>query len=132
MAENRIIVVDDEAYVATTLASRFRKAGYDVRVANNGQEALDLALQDPPNVLITDFQMPILSGYDMSVKLKADPRTANLPVFMLTARGHRLSAEQLALTNIRQVLSKPFSAIELLAKVQEVCSAGAAATGANQ
>jgi len=127
MPGNRIILVDDEPFITTTLAARFRKAGHDVTVACNGADAFDLAVQNPPDVLITDYQMPVLSGYEMSVKLKADPRTANVPLLMLTARGHHLSAEQLALTNIKVLFPKPFSALELLAKVNEICVAKAAA-----
>jgi two-component system phosphate regulon response regulator PhoB len=127
MQKGRLIIVDDEPYVTTTLAARFRKEGFEVRIANNGDEALGLALSSPPDVLITDYQMPVLSGYEMSVKLKADPRTAQLPVVMLTARGHHLSSEQLLMTNIKMVYSKPFSARELVAKVTEILAAEPAA-----
>jgi two-component system phosphate regulon response regulator PhoB len=127
MQKGRLIIVDDEPYVTTTLAARFRKEGFEVRIANNGEEALGLALSSPPDVLITDYQMPVLSGYEMSVKLKADPRTAQLPVVMLTARGHHLSSEQLLMTNIKMVYSKPFSARELVAKVTEILAAEPAA-----
>jgi two-component system phosphate regulon response regulator PhoB len=134
MHKGRLILVDDEPYVTSTLAARFRKEGYEVRTANNGEDAFALAVGSPPDVLITDYQMPVLSGYEMSVKLKTDPRTSQLPVVMLTARGHHLSSEQLLLTNIQVVFSKPFSARELLAKVNQIIAvkpAPIAACGAN-
>jgi CheY-like chemotaxis protein len=120
MQNRRIIIADDETYVTTILAAKLRQAGNDVTTANDGAEAFDLATQDPPNLVITDYQMPVLSGFEMCIKLKQDPRTANVPVLMITARGHHLSPEQLAQTNIRVLFSKPFSARELLAKVDEV------------
>jgi two-component system phosphate regulon response regulator PhoB len=123
MQKGRLILVDDEPYVTTTLAARFRKEGFEVRTANNGEDAFALAVEAPPDVLITDYQMPILSGYEMSVKLKADPRTSQVPVVMLTARGHHLSSEQLGMTNIEVVFPKPFSARELLAKVNQILAA---------
>lgn len=116
----KIILVDDEPYVTTTMASKLRAAGYEVSIANNGEEGFLLAKAAPPEVLITDYQMPVLSGYEMSVKLRADPITAEVPVLMLTARGHHLSSEQLAKTNIKVVYSKPFSARELVNKVKEL------------
>ena len=64
--------------------------------------------------------MPVLSGYEMAVKLKENPETCAIPVLMLTGRGHLLSDEQLARTNIRYLLSKPFSAKSLLAKIDDL------------
>jgi CheY-like chemotaxis protein len=123
----RIILADDEAYVTTILASKLRQRGHDVVTAPNGQQAFELATQSPPDLIITDYQMPILSGYEMSVKLRQDPRTAKVPVLMLTARGHHLSPEQLAATNIKHLAAKPFSARELLEKADEILAASPAA-----
>jgi CheY-like chemotaxis protein len=128
----RIIVADDEVYVTTILASKLRQKGHDVTTAPNGQTAFDLAVQSPPDLIITDYQMPILSGYEMSVKLRQDPRTCGVPLVMLTARGHHLSPEQLAQTNIRHLAAKPFSARELLAKVEQILGAACAASEAQR
>ena len=116
----RIIVADDEAYVTTILASKLRQAGHEVVTVSNGQAAFELAVQNAPNLIITDYQMPLLSGYEMSVKLRQDPRTAGVSLIMLTARGHHLSEEQLAATNIRHLVAKPFSAKDVLAKVNKL------------
>jgi CheY-like chemotaxis protein len=124
----RIIVADDEAYVTTILASKLRQKGHEVTTAPDGQAAFDLATHNPPDLIITDYQMPVLSGYEMSVKLRQDARTTHVPLVMLTARGHHLSAEQMAATNIKHLLSKPFSARELVSKVEEILGVvGAAA-----
>jgi two-component system, OmpR family, alkaline phosphatase synthesis response regulator PhoP len=121
MGIQRIIVVDDESYITTVLATKLRQAGYDVSTAANGEEGFALATAgDPPDLVITDFEMPVLSGFDMSVKLRQHRRTARVPLVMLTARGHALTPAQLAATNIRIVCPKPFSARELLAKVREL------------
>jgi two-component system, OmpR family, alkaline phosphatase synthesis response regulator PhoP len=116
----RIILVDDEAYVTTTLASKLRKVGHEVSVASNGEEGLALVTRNPPDLLITDFEMPLMSGYEMSVKLKSQPGTDEVPVLMLTARGHQLTPTELAKTNIRMLFAKPFSARELVATVQSI------------
>lgn len=114
------MLADDEAYVTTTLAMKLRKAGYEVITASNGEEGFMLASQNLPDLIVTDYQMPILSGFEMAAKLKQEERTAGVPLIMLTARGHHLSAEQLAQTNIRVLLAKPFSAMEVVAKVDEL------------
>jgi two-component system, OmpR family, alkaline phosphatase synthesis response regulator PhoP len=120
MPTKRIILVDDEAYVTKTLAAKLRLAGHEVSVASNGEEGLALVTQNPPDLLITDYQMPFMSGFEMSMKLKQQPATAAVPVLMLTARGHHLTPSELAKTNIRMLLGKPFSARELTAKVEEI------------
>jgi DNA-binding response OmpR family regulator len=120
MTRKRIIVVDDEAYVTSTLASKLRQAGHDVSVAHNGEDGLALVSQQPPDLLITDYQMPLMSGYEMSVKLKEQPVTELVPVLMLTARGHHLTPTELARTNIWMIIDKPFSARELMASVAEI------------
>lgn len=127
MSHRRILLADDEPYITSVLAAKLQQRGDQVAVAGNGDEALTLALEDPPTLIITDYQMPLLSGYEMCVKLKQDPRTATIPVVMLTARGHHLTPEQLALTNIRALIAKPFSAREVLARVDELMEPPAAA-----
>jgi two-component system phosphate regulon response regulator PhoB len=122
-----ILLADDEAYVTSILAGKLRKLGDEVIVASDGQEALDLALAHRPQLVVSDFQMPVLSGYELAVKLKENPATAQIPLLMLTGRGHLLSREQLAMTNIRQLLAKPFSAKALLAKIDELIGPAIAA-----
>src|SRR5207244_9091976 len=115
-----ILLADDEAYVTSILALKLRQLGDDVTVASDGHEAFELACRHRPQIVVSDFQMPMLSGYEMAVKLKQTPETKAIPVLMLTGRGHLLSAEQLSLTNIRQLLEKPFSAKSLLSKITDM------------
>lgn len=116
----RIIVADDEAYIRATLSTKLKQAGHDVSVATDGADALSQATQHPPDLVVTDFQMPGLSGYEMAVQLKEQPSTRDVPVIMITARGHILSPEELARTNIKHLLSKPFSSREVLTRVSEL------------
>jgi CheY-like chemotaxis protein len=116
----RILVADDEAFIVTTVAHKLRERGYEVVTAADGEQARALACESKFDLVLSDFQMPLLSGYDLCVLLRQEPRTAELPVIMLTARGHRLSASQLAQTNIKHLLPKPFSAKDLINKVEEI------------
>jgi CheY-like chemotaxis protein len=121
MGRRTIIVADDEPYLTFMLATRLREHGADVFVANDGEEALSLVRERKPDLLITDFQMPVLSGLDLARRLLADPDTASIPVVLLTARGHSLPAADLVATNIRHLVAKPFSTKELIAIVSELC-----------
>ena len=120
MQPRRILLVDDESYVTSLLASKLERLGDEVHIANDGAEAFELALQIVPDLIVTDFQMPIMSGFELGCRLKLDPITAQIPLIMLTAREHLLSPSDLLKTNVRQLLSKPFSAKELITKIEDI------------
>lgn len=115
-----ILIVDDEAPIVHIIRYKLEREGYEVVTAGDGQEAYDLAQSLNPDLIVTDFQMPVLSGYEMCIKLRASEVTADIPVVMVTARGHKLSPKELAETNIRQMICKPFSARELLVVIGEL------------
>lgn len=115
-----ILVVDDETHILHVVSLKLRNAGFEVLTAENGEEGFDHAVQRVPDLIITDYQMPFMSGLEMCQRLKEDGRTSNVRALMLTARGFSLPIDQLAKTNIVTVLSKPFSPKEILAKVQEL------------
>jgi DNA-binding response OmpR family regulator len=107
-------------YITTMLSIKLRQAGYAVRTASDGEEALAMALDSVPHLIVTDFQMPILSGFDLAIRLRAEHKTADIPLLMLTARGHKLESADMARTNIRCLLAKPFSLREVLSKIDEL------------
>lgn len=82
-----VLVADDNADIRDLLATRLQTRGFDVTAAADGQEALEKALAEDPDIALLDWVMPIIQGHELCVKLKTDPRTAQLPVVMLTARG---------------------------------------------
>lgn len=120
MSKGTILVVDDEAHITHVVALKLRHAGYEVSTAGDGEEAYELACANPPSLVITDFQMPYMSGLALCLKLKATRATAGVPSIMLTARGHALDESDLKQTNIRLVMSKPFSPREVLVTVEEI------------
>src|SRR4051795_12930518 len=97
----RILVVDDELYVTQLLAFILRRAGDEVTTADEGDAACTQAAHLQPDLIIADYQMPLIDGIEMCRRLKANPATAGIPVLMLTARGHRLSPTELQSTNVR-------------------------------
>ena len=121
----RVLIVDDERYLTSIVSLKLRQAGYEVEVTGDGEEALVAAREAAAagrgfDVIVTDFQMPIMSGLDLCQQLKAEPATANVPVVMLTARGHEIPPGETDTTNIRSLMAKPFSARELVEKVREI------------
>ncbi len=115
-----ILVADDETHILHVVSLKLRNAGYIVLTARDGQEALDLALAERPDLLITDYHMPELSGLELCQRLKQDPSTSGIPAIMLTARGYNLEPADTESSGIRCMLSKPFSPRQLLATVNEV------------
>lgn len=113
-----ILIADDEPHIRHLVGNKLKREGYHVLIASNGQDCLGLAKEHKPSLIVTDYQMPLLSGYDMSLQLAQDPETAGIPLILLTARGHKLTEEQLAATGIRILMDKPFSPSDLLTRVQ--------------
>lgn len=120
MSEITILVADDESHILHVVSLKLRNAGYRVLTARDGQEALEMATHEQPNLLITDYHMPQLSGIELCQRLKADPATASIPSIMLTARGYNLEPADTQNSGICRMLSKPFSPRELLATVEEI------------
>jgi DNA-binding response OmpR family regulator len=116
--KKRILVVDDESHILHVVSLKLTNAGFEVVTAADGEEGYEVALQVLPDLLITDFQMPFMTGLELCQKLKETPATAALQALMLTARGFSLTPTDLAKTNIVGVLSKPFSPRDVLARVQ--------------
>ena len=126
----RVLVVDDEVHITSVVSLKLRNAGYDVTVAGDGEEALELCNELQPHLVITDLQMPYMSGLDLCKKLKTQSHTQDIPALMLTARGYALASDDLAVTNVKMVMSKPFSPKEVLKKTVELI--GEAGDGAHQ
>ncbi len=122
-----ILVVDDERYITTTLSLKLRQCGAIVVTAHDGKEGYQLACRQVPDLVCTGFDMPLMHGLDLAIKLRATPITSSIPIVMLTARGHRIDVNDLLPTNVRAILGKPFSAREVLSKLEEVAWASEAA-----
>jgi len=116
----KILVADDEAHILHVLSMKLRNAGYDVITAVDGEEALDLCLAERPDLVITDFQMPLKSGLDLCRELRAHQATRDTPAMMLTAREFDIDRQELIDAGISVVLAKPFGPREVLTKVREL------------
>ena len=115
-----ILVADDESHILHVVSMKLRNAGFRVLTARDGREAFEMALHEKPDLLITDYHMPELSGLELCSKLKEEPSTSHIPAIMLTARGYQLEPADTEKSGILCMLSKPFSPRQLLETVNQV------------
>ncbi|GAA0343422.1 SpoIIE family protein phosphatase [Actinoallomurus spadix] len=114
----RVLVADDNADMREYLTRLLRGAGHEVTAVEDGQAALEAARADAPDLVVSDVMMPRLDGLQLVAALREDPRTASVPVLLLSARaGQEASIEGLE-AGADDYLVKPFSAAELLARVR--------------
>lgn len=119
MSRPTILVADDETHILNVLAMKLQNGGFEVLTAEDGAEALRLALAERPDLVITDYQMPHLSGLELCSRLHSNPATRGTPAILLTARGFSIEGEATS-RNIRCIVTKPFSPREVLARVREM------------
>jgi two-component system alkaline phosphatase synthesis response regulator PhoP len=120
MSDRKALVVDDEIHIVQVVAIKLRNNGFDVTTAENGAIALEIAKQDKPDIIVTDFQMPVMTGLELIENLRQDENTKDIPVIMLTARGFAIEEDKREELKISACLSKPFSPREVLQTIEDV------------
>jgi DNA-binding response OmpR family regulator len=114
---SKILIVDDEPAVTDLLAYNLRKANYDVLTATNGREALTVARQSNPDLILLDLMLPEIDGLDVCRELR---KTSDVPIIMITARGEEIDRVVGLELGADDYVSKPFSVRELLARIKAV------------
>jgi two-component system alkaline phosphatase synthesis response regulator PhoP len=116
-----VLLCDDEIHILRASEFKFRRAGYEVICASDGQDAWEKIQERCPDLLITDCQMPRMDGFGLIEKLRENEATRDLPVLMLTAKGfekgHLETADRLG---VAKVVPKPFSPRQLLEYVETI------------
>ena len=120
MADRKVLVVDDEIHIVQVIAIKLRNNGFEVLTAENGVQALDIAKTHKPDLVITDYQMPVMTGLEFVEKFREVADAADTPVIMLTARGFAIDDDKKNKLNIASLLNKPFSPREVLKCVEDV------------
>lgn len=113
----RILVVDDEPAVRDLLVYNLRKAHYETLTAFNGRQALELALQEQPDLILLDLMLPEVDGLDVCRELRS---TSKIPIIMLTARGEEVDRVVGLELGADDYVCKPFSVRELMARIKAV------------
>ena len=114
----KVLIADDEPNIVTSLEFLMRKCDYEVRVARDGEEALRLAQDFRPDVLLLDVMMPLCDGFEVCRRLRANPATRGVRILMLTAHGRGAEIDRGLALGADAYVTKPFSNKELVAKVR--------------
>lgn len=116
--KNRILVIEDDGNFRYLLRMHLSQAGYEVRVAEGGVEGGKMLLSQPPDLVLSDLDMPFLNGFDLLALLKQDPATASIPVILLTgSKDNEVMAKAMAL-GAADFLAKPVTQDDLLGSVE--------------
>jgi len=115
-----VLVAEDESALVTLLRYNLEREGYRVLVAMDGEEALLVAAEEKPDLVLLDWMLPQLSGIEVCRRLRSRQETRNVPIIMLTARGEETDRIRGLDTGADDYLTKPFSMMELLARLRAV------------
>ncbi len=120
MAQAKLLLVEDDQALAELVEFRFKAEGYAVSRTDDGDEALLLAAEDTPDVVILDWMIEGTSGIEVCRRLRRDKTTAHVPIIMLTARGAEDDRVRGLETGADDYVTKPFSPRELVARVNAI------------
>lgn len=115
-----VLLVEDDDAISMLLRYNLEKEGYDVGLAMDGEEALLMASERLPDMVILDWMLPKVPGIEVCRRLRAKPDARNIPIIMLTARGEETDRIRGLDTGADDYITKPFSTTELLARVRAV------------
>jgi DNA-binding response OmpR family regulator len=120
MRKGKILVVDDEVNITQILEFSIGAEGYEVITAANGEEAIDKARREQPDLIILDIMMPRIDGYEACRILKANPLTKSIPVVLLTAKGRDIDKRLGYEVGATDYIVKPFSPAKLIDRIHEL------------
>jgi len=116
----KILLVDDEPHIVMMLKNRIKQAGYDIITAGDGQEGLEKARKEKPDLIILDVMLPKLDGYKVCRMLKFDDKYKHIPIIMFTARAQEIDKKTSEEVGANGYITKPFVAQILLDKIKEL------------
>ena len=124
MAKGRILVVDDEIYIVHILDFSLGMEGYEVITALDGEQALEKARAERPDLIVLDIMMPKLDGYETCKRLKADADTKDVPVILLSAKGRNVDQKVGFEVGADDYITKPFSPRKLVERINAILGHG--------
>jgi DNA-binding response OmpR family regulator len=120
----KILIADDEPNIVVSLEFMMKQRGYEVRVANNGHDALAAVGEFRPDLILLDVMMPRLSGYDLCQKVRENPAWQDIRIIMLSAKGRDVEVTKGLAVGADAYVTKPFSTKDLIAKVDAMLADG--------
>lgn len=113
-----VLLVEDEPSQREVLSYNLTAEGFEVAVATNGEEAMQIVAETPPDLILLDWMMPHVSGIEVCRRLKARPETRGIPVIMLSARSEEVDKVRGLETGADDYVIKPYSVVELMARLR--------------
>ena len=113
----QVLIADDEPNIVTALEFLLQRNGYEVSIARNGDEALRLIEQNPPDLMLLDVMMPLRSGYEVCQAVRAREDWRHIKIVVLTAKGREADANQGLALGADLYITKPFSNRDLITKI---------------
>ena len=117
--KRKILVVDDDQGILEVVRNRLEANNYEVITANNGEEALNTARSERPNMIVLDIMMPIVGGYEACMRLKQDKDLCHIPVIILTARIKYTNKKIAEQCGANAYIPKPYSSDMLLEEIKK-------------
>ena len=122
MGKVTVLVIDDDPVILELLRVNFEIEGFDVICATDGEEGLQRAHAERPDVVMTDIMMPRRDGLQLLSELKGDPQTEDLPVILLSAKAQKAEVQQGLDLGADDYITKPFDPLELIDRLNAVMS----------
>jgi len=116
----KILIADDEPNIVVSLEFLMKQRGYEVRVANTGEDALAAVGEFVPDLILLDVMMPRMSGYDVCQKIRENADWAAIRIVMLSAKGRDIEVTKGIAVGADAYVTKPFSTKDLIARVHEL------------
>lgn len=124
-----ILIADDEPNIVLSIEFLLQDAGYRVRIARDGQEAIDAVAAEPPDLVLLDVMLPRLSGFDVCQRIRAHPAWRDIRIVMLSAKGREVEVHKGLAVGADAYVTKPFAIQELLAVVAHQLQRGRSDAG---
>jgi DNA-binding response OmpR family regulator len=115
----KVLIADDEPNIVLSLEFLMQQSGYEIRVARDGEEALQAVREWKPDLVLLDVMLPLRDGFEVCQKIREDAETASTRVIMITAKGREVEVAKGLAVGADAYVTKPFSTKELVAQVRE-------------
>ena len=120
MADSTVLVVDDDPVILKLLEVNFEMEGFAVLVAHDGEEGIEVARSEQPDVIVSDIMMPRVSGLELVTALKSDPGTSDIPIILLSAKAQNADVRSGLDAGADDYVTKPFEPLDLVDRVNRL------------
>jgi DNA-binding response OmpR family regulator len=123
--DSTVLVVDDDPVILKLLEVNFEMEGFTVIVAHDGEEGIEVARRDAPDLIVSDIMMPKKSGLELVTELKGDPDTSDIPIILLSAKAQNADVRSGLDAGADDYVTKPFEPLDLVERVNRLLEARA-------